>query len=172
METRDSGARTRESDDPALAQRVEEVRGEGRRRTLWFAIVGSCIVSLFFAWANDKDQRERSVKNCQLVQADRRDRYQTLKETAADQGRQADSILGNPHPPIGKDGNKHPKPIPPADFSKRPFNAFADFKALIIQQAKQNRRGQARNIARAKGVRARIEDCNKVFPAPNPIPFF
>lgn len=149
-----------------------------RARTIVFSIVASTIVALFIGYANDNDQRDRSVKNCELTQADRLDRVDTLRETAGSVGQQADQILGNKRPLVYKPSKKDSgvgvlvvgKPIPPADFSTPPYKRFADFKPLIIAQAKANRATEQRNIKRAEKVLARIEKCGDVFPAPSLIP--
>lgn len=150
-----------------------------RARTIFFSIVASTIVALFIGYMNDKDQRDRSVKNCELTQADRRDRVDSLNEQAAALAAQADSTLGNKHPVVYvPPKNDNPvgtikvlkKPIPKADFAKRPFSQFKDFKVLIITQAKANRASAKRNFNRAKKVKGRIENCDKVFPNPSLVP--
>lgn len=162
-------------DQEAIRKRVRAWRA----RTIIFSIIASTLVALFIGWENDKDQRDRSVKNCVLTQEDRWDRVDSLRESAAASAQQADSVLGNKQPLIYKPAKgddlagtlvvgKHP--VPAADFSKPPFNKFKDFKALSLANAQQQRLAAARNIARAKKVQKRIENCNKVFPAPSLLP--
>jgi hypothetical protein len=122
----------------------------GRARTIFIAVLCAGLVSLFISRAaevaNDNAQVNRSRINCQFQQQDLRDRAIYLDS-------QADSVLGN-----------KAKRIPAANFHVPPFSKFADFKKLLLTQAKTNRQ-------RAAATRARIEPCEKVFPKRSLIPF-
>lgn len=168
---------TRQDDDPVVAQRIRNARREGRKWTIIYATIAAGLVSLFIGRAievqSQNDQVDRNRINCQLIQDDRLDRLDSLREQAAAIGQQADNILGNKKPlvyvdrkPVGK--LVVGKPIPKANFDKPPYAAFESFKPLILAQAKQNRASQVRNVARSKKVAKRIEDCKKVFPKKKP----
>ena len=75
-----SDIQTRSSDDPKAASRIAAVRREGRKRTMFYSAIVAGSVALFFGWANDHDQRDRSVKNCENAQAIAR----ALAEVAGD----------------------------------------------------------------------------------------
>lgn len=173
----DPPGRARSTDSPDEARRYARLHISERRRTIIISVVSACIIALFIGWANDRDQRDRSVKNCQATQEDRYDRIDTLRETAGANYRQSDNTLGNKKPLVYKEGKPYgklvavKKPIPPADFNVPPYSAFKDFKALILAQAKEQRLTAARNVRRANKAIKRVENCDKVFPAPNPIPF-
>jgi hypothetical protein len=153
--------RTR-SDDGKEGERFVKARHEGRRRTLVYSIIAAGLVSWFFAYANDASQIDRSRVNCDFVQQDRRDRAESVLETARSLKRSSDFVLGDP--------KAHPVRLP-ADFTKDPFKSFASVKALVIKQAKEDRKTSKRNFERAKQIRKRIENCTKVFPRPNILPF-
>lgn len=142
--------RTRSTDTELEREAAKEIRRSSRRRLVVLSIVASSIVALTLSWFNDIDQRGRSVKNCQLVQDDRRQR-------ADDLDRQSDGVLGDNSVKDG-DPNEHIKPF------KLEGTPFEEFKPLILAQAKQERRS-------SRGYSSRIENCDKVHPFPNPIPF-
>lgn len=185
MPAHDKELKRRASDDPAIARKLaNEVRYQ-RKRTIVISVVAAGLVSLFIGRAievqGQNDQVNRSRTNCQLTQDDRLDRLDALRESAAASAGQADNTLGNTRPMIyvpPKGDNVvgtiryGKRPIPPADFNKPPFNAFKDFKALIVAQAKGNRAAAARNLARAKKLEKRLEKCNKVFPKKKPFWIF
>lgn len=137
--------KTRATDSPVEADRIRRARSEGRKRTIVMAVVISGLVSLFIGRAIEvagyNDQVERSRKNCVLTMADRRLERDDLRH-------RADRILGNP---------KAKPPVPPADFSKPPFDVFRGVKGLVVLQAQDQRR-----LAQAK--HETLEDCKKVHP--------
>lgn len=139
---------TREGDDTNLAARFTAVRREGRKRTIVYSVIASGLVSLFIGRAIEvqgyNDQVDRSRKNCQAIQQDRRLDIATLQ-------RQVDQTFGNPK-----------KGIPPFDFKG---SGFAKFEPLV--------RAQARKAALdAEAKRSRLENCDKVFPHRSLILFF
>lgn len=160
----DSGVRTRADDpeEPGAETRIEAARSQGRRRTIFYSAFVAGLVALFFGWQNDKDQVQRSRENCRLIQDDRRDRAATVRENAEDLQQGSDFILGNP---------EADPPVLPADFNKQPFRSFRDVKALVIQQAIEDRASAAENFQREKDILSRIENCQKVFPNPDLNPF-
>jgi hypothetical protein len=141
-----SDIQTREGDPPELVERLEKVRSEGRRRTIFYSALVAGFVALLFGYFNDKDQAARSRENCQLIQDDRRVDYQRLT-------RQADQVLGN---------DTVKPPIPAFKFEG---TAFEEFKPLIVAQARTARTD-------AIQLRERFENCPRVFPDPELIPFF
>jgi hypothetical protein len=113
------------------------------RRTIFWSILCAGIVALVIGRLIELDtlnqQANRSRKNCNLIQEDRRLQADTF-------ALQADQVLGNPH---------RKPPIKVFVFKGTPFKKF---QPLIVAQAKANRR-------RAKVYYSRIEDCKKVFPS-------
>lgn len=132
----------RQDDTPQDRTQASQRRNTGRGLTVFMSIIAAGIVALFFGYANDVDQRSRSIKNCDLIQKDRRDFAARLAQSS-------DQVLGNPD-----------KKVKPFDFK---HTAFAKFKPLIVAQAKQDR-------AQSVAIYKRIEHCEKVFPKPSLIP--
>jgi hypothetical protein len=160
---RERAARPRETDPVVIQQRLNDIIYEGRhrrRRTVIMSVVASSIVALFIGWGNDYDQRTRSVKNCEAVQLDRRERIGNLRDTAHTQQASADFVLGS---------KARHRPVP--NWHKQPFRSYATFRPLVTNTAKQARRESRRDFAAAMAIQKRLENCEKVFPEPNPIPF-
>jgi hypothetical protein len=159
-------------DEPHKLNGVERflISPRGREvRVVLISIICSGVVALFIGRAIEvqisNDQTARNRTNCNLIQSDRLDRIDSLNESAAAAGQQADSILGNKRPLIYKKGELIVgKPVKRADFSKPPYKQFKDFKPLIIAQAHNNRSLEQRNLRRAEQTKSRIENCSKVFP--------
>lgn len=148
----DQPPRTRATDDPAVAQRIEEARREGRVRTIIMSVVIAGLAALCVVRLGETPQynaqQDRSRKNCRLYQ---RGNELTIKVYAE----QADRTLGNQHPVWQKE------PVKPFPLKDTPFAKFAP---LIHSQALGNRR-RAREYAQLR------EDCNKIFPHKKVIPF-
>lgn len=136
-----------DTDGKEFRERLIKARSEGRRRTIMYSIVASGIVSLFIGhlWERNSynDQAERSRKNCELVNEDRRLAYEQLDS-------QSDNVLGD----LGEmDGD------PDEDVERFEFSgtAFEKFQPLIIVQAQANRE-------RSRLYLERIIDCDEFFP--------
>lgn len=146
--------KTREGDPPELAERLRRARGEGRRRTVVMSIIASGLVSLvignFVERQADNNQVDRSRKNCETNNSDRRDTANSLDE-------QSDNILGDE---TTKDGDPN-EGVVPFTFEG---SGFEKFKPLVVAQARAQR-------MRSREYFARIENCNATFPKRSVIPF-
>lgn len=147
----DPEPRTRSSDDPRAAQRIEEARREGRIRTIVMSVVISGAAALLVTNLAERQsynsQQDRSRKNCSIQQ-------QHIQLDVANYAEQADRALGNAHPVWQK------APIKPFTLKGTPFAKFAP---LIKAQAVGNRK-------RAHRYAALKQDCRQVFPHKKPIP--
>jgi hypothetical protein len=145
----DGHIQTRVEDPPDGRDRIAKARREGRARTIFYSALVSGVVALAVVRVgevqNFNEQVARNRVNCGLLQDDRRDRALQLEETS-------DQVLGN--------AKKH---IKPADFNVPPYSAFKNLRKLIVADSVRDRR-------RAREIRARIENCNKVFPKRSTLP--
>lgn len=148
----------RKQDPPDVAERVPQFRRRLWRQYVYAGLI-AFVVSAITTFGYDRDSRDRVITNCESIQDDRRDRAEELRRDAGQLDKQADTVLGNP---------KSKPPIPPFKFKG---SVFEEFEAIIVAGAKENREQAKSDRAEAKRIEERVEDCEKLFPVIDILPF-